>query len=84
MSYKCLGQRNEQERQSLLSVSYKSSHSYMYSVNPRLLSTVSFNLISSILKQVFWNKYFVPKVLESFKMQEVQMKIVAMEALGVE
>lgn len=56
----------------------------MYSVNPRLLSTVSFNLISSILKQVFWNKYFVPKVLESFKMQEVQMKIVAMEALGVE
>lgn len=75
----CLGQRNEQERQFLLSVSYKSSYNYMYSVNPHLLSTVSFNFISSILKQVFCSK-----LLESFKMQDVQMKIVAMDALGVE
>lgn len=31
---------------------------------------------------VFWNDYFVSKVLETFKMQDTQIELVAVTALG--
>lgn len=60
-------------------MSFKSSYNYIYSINTHLLSTYSFNVFC-ILKQ----DYFVSKVLETFKMQDMQIVLVAVTALRFE